>query len=158
MLKWLKRKQSCKDYLPVQCAWTYRNPMIVMMILWRRDSWKLWFNVMLRRGWPTSGTTAKSRGLFRNWDGRHFQEANRQLYEVMEADTYFKQQVELLYPGITKEVQPGRRGAFSRTAPTSEVTWHHEPNRSGIMQLVCELRNQRSWFPLASGRNSAKLW
>jgi len=66
----------------------------------------------------------------------HFQEANRQLYEVMEADTYFKQQVELLYPGITKEVQPGRRGAFSRTAPTSEVTWHHEPNRSGIMQLV----------------------
>ncbi len=67
---------------------------------------------------------------------RHFQEANRQLYEAFQKDSRFAQQMEDLYPGIIKGVQPGKRGAFSRNAPTKDVTWHHNPYEEGLLQLV----------------------
>jgi len=69
-------------------------------------------------------------------DERHFQEANRQLYEAFQADPQLAQQMERIYPGITQGVQPGPRGAFSRSAPTPDVTWHHHPDREGVLQLV----------------------
>ncbi|RJG25499.1 hypothetical protein DQX05_05200 [Paenibacillus thiaminolyticus] len=69
-------------------------------------------------------------------DARHFQEANRQLHEAFQVDPRFAQKMEALYPGITDGVKPGKRGAFPRKAPTQDVTWHHEPSREGILQLV----------------------
>lgn len=67
---------------------------------------------------------------------RHFQEANRQLHEQFQKDPVFAQQMEQLYPGINEGVQPGARGAYPRKPPTQDVTWHHEANREGVMQLV----------------------
>lgn len=69
-------------------------------------------------------------------DAKHFQEANKQLHEDFVKDPAFAQAMETLYPGIIDGVKPGPRGAYSRTAPTPDVTWHHEPNRVGILQLM----------------------
>lgn len=44
--------------------------------------------------------------------------------------------MENLYPGIIKGVQPGKRGAYSRKSPTKDVTWHHDSEREGILQLM----------------------
>jgi hypothetical protein len=75
-------------------------------------------------------------------DDRHNQEANRQLYQRMQADPEFANSLELHYPGITKGVSPGRRGAFSRTAPISSLTWHHETRRPGVLQLMLKAQHQ----------------
>ena len=69
-------------------------------------------------------------------DARHFQEANRQLLEASERESQFAQAMEILYPGIIEGVKPGKRGAYPRTHPTKDVTWHHEANRAGILQLI----------------------
>ena len=69
-------------------------------------------------------------------DERHFQEANKQLYNAFQADPEFAQLMESIYPGIVEGVKPGKRGAFSRKAPTKDVTWHHEATRSDILQLI----------------------
>ena len=69
-------------------------------------------------------------------DARHFQEANRQLHEAFERNPQFAQAMETLYPGIIEGVKLGKRGAYPRTHPTKEVTWHHEANRAGILQLM----------------------
>jgi RHS repeat-associated protein len=67
---------------------------------------------------------------------RHFQEGNRQLHEEFQADPDFARQMEQLYPGINEGVQPGPRGAYPREAPTPDTTWHHHPNREGVLQLI----------------------
>lgn len=69
-------------------------------------------------------------------DARHFQEANRQLHEAFEREPQFAQAMETLYPGIIEGVNPGKRGSYPRTKPTKAVTWHHEVNRAGILQLI----------------------
>jgi hypothetical protein len=68
-------------------------------------------------------------------DKAHFQDANKQLYQEMQANPQFSQMMERLHPGITKGIQPGARGAFPRRAPTKDVTWHHGVN-PGQVQLV----------------------
>ena len=73
---------------------------------------------------------------------RHFQNANEQLYNAFQKDSKFAQQMEELYPGINKGVQPGSRGKFSRNAPTKEVTWHHHADREGVLQLVPRNQHQ----------------
>lgn len=75
---------------------------------------------------------------------RHFQEANRQLYEAFQKDSTFAQQMEELYPGINKGVEPGARGASSRNAPTKDVTWHHNAEREGVLQLVPRSQHKAS--------------
>ena len=93
---------------------------------------------------------------------RHFQEANKQLYETFQKDSQFARQMEEIYPGINKGVKPGARGAFSRNAPTKEVTWHHHANREGVLQLVP--RNQHKEAGLIqkilnlNGRGGMKNW
>ncbi len=67
---------------------------------------------------------------------KHNQEANRQLHEQFVKDPKFAEGMEKLYPGITEGVKPGKRGAYPRKPPTKDVTWHHEPNREGVMQLM----------------------
>uniref|UniRef100_UPI0018E45665 HNH endonuclease n=1 Tax=Tsuneonella flava TaxID=2055955 RepID=UPI0018E45665 len=66
---------------------------------------------------------------------RHNQLSNQALHEAFEADPSFSTQMENLYPGIVDGVRPGVRGAYPRSAPTPDVTWHHGDN-PGQMQLV----------------------
>jgi hypothetical protein len=66
---------------------------------------------------------------------RHNQISNQALHEAFEADPAYAAQMESLYPGIVDGVRPGPRGAFPRSAPTSDVTWHHG-TQPGQMQLV----------------------
>ncbi|TVU71375.1 MULTISPECIES: HNH endonuclease [Cobetia] len=43
------------------------------------------------------------------------------------------------YTGIVQRVKPGVRGAHSRAAPypgENGLTWHHHPEREGVMQLI----------------------
>lgn len=68
-------------------------------------------------------------------DGKHFQEANRQLYYQMKNDPELKASLENKYPGIYEEVSPGKRGAFPREAPTG-TSWHHHERVGGLLQLV----------------------
>ncbi|MFD1801416.1 RHS repeat-associated core domain-containing protein [Mixta tenebrionis] len=77
--------------------------------------------------------------MYRMSDGKHFQEANRQLYYQMKNDPQFKATLEGKYPGIFEKVSPGKRGAFPRKAPTGigwETTWHHHERVAGLLQLV----------------------
>ena len=69
-------------------------------------------------------------------DAQHFQEANEQLHKVFDINPTFAQDMETLYPGIINGVQPGPRGAYPRRAPVNTLTWHHEANRPGVLQLV----------------------
>ena len=69
-------------------------------------------------------------------DAKHFQEANKQLHEAFVKDPAFAQAMETLYLGIIDGVKPGPRGAYPRKPPTPDVTWHHESNRVGILQLM----------------------
>ncbi len=66
---------------------------------------------------------------------RHNQISNQAMHEAFEADPVFAAQMENLYPGIVDGVNPGPRGAFPRSAPTSDVTWHHG-TQPGQMQLI----------------------
>ena len=69
-------------------------------------------------------------------DARHFQEANKQLHKVFDTNSTFAQDMETLYPGIVNGVQPGPRGSYPRKSPVNTLTWHHEANRPGVLQLV----------------------
>lgn len=66
---------------------------------------------------------------------RHNQLSNESLHEAFRDNPGFAAEMEKLYPGIVEGVQPGPRGAFSRSAPTPDVTWHHGET-PGKMQLV----------------------
>lgn len=39
-------------------------------------------------------------------------------------------------------MNPGRRGEFSRNAPTKEVPWHHHAKHEGVLQLVPRNQHQ----------------
>jgi len=95
-------------------------------------------------------------------DARHFQEANRQLYEAMQADVRFAAQMEELYPGIAKGVAPGPQGAFPRRPPTPDVTWHHNSSREGVLELMRRVEH-RSPGPVQQllhpdGRGGMEVW
>ncbi|WP_413208467.1 HNH endonuclease [Rhodospirillum sp. A1_3_36] len=66
---------------------------------------------------------------------RHNQISNQALHEAFEADPAYAARMESLYPGIVHGVRPGPRGAYPRSAPTPDVTWHHG-DTPGQMQLV----------------------
>lgn len=69
-------------------------------------------------------------------DRHHFAVANRQLHAAFQSDPAFAQAMNTMYPGIVDGVQPGPRGAYPRTSPHEDLTWHHEANRPGAMQLI----------------------
>ncbi|RZP74423.1 hypothetical protein D8T51_17095 [Vibrio vulnificus] len=69
-------------------------------------------------------------------DKVHFQDANKKLHEAMLADSSFAKSMEDMYPGITEGVKPGPRGAYPRRAPVRDLTWHHHPEKAGVMELV----------------------
>ena len=50
--------------------------------------------------------------MFRMSDGKHFQEANRQLYYKMNNDPSCRASLEEKFPGIFEKVSTGKRGAF----------------------------------------------
>lgn len=41
-------------------------------------------------------------------------------------------------------VEPGAKGAFSRNAPTKDVTWHHHPEREGVLRLIPRSQHKAS--------------
>lgn len=72
----------------------------------------------------------------------HFQEANRQLNEIMQADATFAKQMREMFPDITKTLTPNSRGGFPGISPSSELTWHHHPEREGVLQLLLFLEHK----------------
>ena len=74
-------------------------------------------------------------------DANHFRQANRQLYEMMQADPALAARLEADYPGITAHVTPGPRGGFADTSPPG-LTWHHDPQMPGNLQLVPRNQHQ----------------
>jgi len=68
--------------------------------------------------------------------GHHNAVGNKSLHETFNANPHFAAQMEKQYPGIIKNVSPGPKGAFSRSAPHSELTWHHDASSLGTLQLV----------------------
>jgi hypothetical protein len=66
---------------------------------------------------------------------RHNQFANESLHKSFEADSAFAAKMEAQYPGIVDGVRPGAKGAYPRTSPTSDVTWHHAPDK-GKLELL----------------------
>ena len=78
-------------------------------------------------------------------DRAHFQEGNRQLHERFETDSDFATTMDTQYPGIVDRVKPGPGGAHTRAAPypgREGLTWHHHPDREGVMQLVPRPQHQ----------------
>lgn len=64
---------------------------------------------------------------------KHFQEANRQLLSYLKVDTKFANMIEELIPNIqTTLVRPR---SISRNPP-KDWTWHHHPDKPGVLQLV----------------------
>jgi RHS repeat-associated protein len=63
----------------------------------------------------------------------HFQEANRILLVAMKADPMFAKQMEMLIPGVRRQIV-GLWGGISRHPP-DYWTWHHALD-PGVMQLV----------------------
>ena len=80
-------------------------------------------------------------GTFTASDANHFRQANRQLYEMMQADSTLAAELESEYPGITDHVTPGARGGFADTSPPG-LTWHHDPKTPGNLQLVPRNQHQ----------------
>jgi hypothetical protein len=86
-----------------------------------------WFDAKLQQGTHFPGQP----------DGVHFREANRQLWNRMQADPGFARGLEAEHPGITAFLTPGPRGGFPETTPASVgLTWHHSTPRKGIVELV----------------------
>ena len=73
-------------------------------------------------------------------DRHHFSQSNRQLHEPIQGDPEFANAMESLYPGVSEHVAPGPRGGLL-AEPPQDLTWHHHPDREGVMQLV--LREHR---------------
>ena len=69
----------------------------------------------------------------------HFQEANANLLNQMNADVGFATLMDDLIPGIRGQLA-GPRGGISRQAP-SGWTWHHA-SEPGVMQLVPRVQHQ----------------
>lgn len=80
-------------------------------------------------------------GTYQRSDGNHFRQMNEQLYRYMQVNPDQASQLEQLYPGIIQHVQPGARGGFSPSAPRGQ-SYHHDPSRPGILQLVPRSEHQ----------------
>ena len=71
----------------------------------------------------------------------HFRESNRALHEAFEADPEYAEAMESLYPGIRDHVAPGPRDGFA-DKPPKDLSWHHHPDRPGVMQLIPRAHHQ----------------
>ena len=67
-------------------------------------------------------------------DSEHFRRGNQSVYERLQKDSVFKQEMQTKYPGVVEHVQPNSRGNFSKYSPP-DMTWHHE-NQPGVLSLV----------------------
>lgn len=90
--------------------------------------------------------------------GFHFQQANRQLIEAMDADPGFAQQIESLIPGVRGQLVKPR--SFSREPPT-DWAWHHHAD-TGVLELVPRVQHeaagrlQQLFHP--GGRGGMNIW
>jgi len=74
-------------------------------------------------------------GTYTASDANHFRQANRRLYQILQSNPDLAAKLETQYPGITAHVTPGPRGGVADTSPPG-LTWHHDPNTPGNLQLV----------------------
>lgn len=98
-------------------------------------------------------------------DGRHFQEASRQLYHAMRNDPALMSSVEARYPGTFDHVTPRRLGddgiplgPVSRQAPPG-LTWHHHETVRGLLRLVDQIDHavrHGDYHP--TGRGGRAVW
>ncbi len=99
------------------------------------DEYSVAYEAKLEPGTHFPGRSARS----------HFQESNRQLHNAMRDNPDFASAMEAQYPGTSRGVAPGARGAHSGEAPLrgeNGLTWHHHPPRPGVMQLVPRAQHQ----------------
>jgi len=96
-------------------------------------------------------------------DRLHFQESNRQFYEMMQRDTQFKQAMETAFPGIGNSVRPFINGNFPSRPPIGHgLTWHHNAYEPGLMELIPRQQHiapgsvQKNLHPNQEG--GMKLW
>ena len=76
-------------------------------------------------------------------DRYHFQEANRQLHELMEKDKYMKNLFDESYPGLSDFVKPSKAGVYPAKPSTKiGLTWHHNSYREGLMELIPRIHHR----------------
>ncbi|MCA0371183.1 MAG: DUF637 domain-containing protein, partial [Proteobacteria bacterium] len=73
---------------------------------------------------------------------RHNQIGNEQLHRAFQLDPIYAARMEVLYPGIVRGVKPGPKGAFPRTAPTGDLTWHHDAYNMEILTLISKAHHE----------------
>jgi len=66
----------------------------------------------------------------------HNQVGNEHLHGVFQENPDFAEALEREFPGIRQGVEPGAKGAFSREAPTKELTWHHYSYEGRVLELM----------------------
>jgi len=74
-------------------------------------------------------------GTLRASDPNHLRQGNRQLHASFQRDPDLAQEMERQYPGIIQHVTPGPRGGMADTPPPG-LSWHHDPGKPGVLQLV----------------------
>ncbi|MCA9191115.1 MAG: HNH endonuclease [Planctomycetales bacterium] len=79
--------------------------------------------------------------LFLASDAKQFRECNRQLLTVLESNSYLANELEERFPGTRKFIEPGPRGGIT-DRPPPRLTWHHEPERPGVLQLIPRVQHQ----------------
>ena len=89
------------------------------------------YSTAFRTTLPSTSYPGKPRGF-------HFQQANRQLVQAMDADPRFAQQIESLIPGIREQFVKPR--SFSRQPPAG-WTWHHHRD-TGVLELVPRVQHE----------------
>ena len=89
------------------------------------------YSVAFRTKLPSSAYPGRSRAY-------HFQQANRQLIEAMDANPDLAARIEAMIPNIRQQLVHPR--SFSRQPPTG-WTWHHHAD-TGVMELVPRVQHE----------------
>ncbi|WP_445497322.1 RHS repeat-associated core domain-containing protein [Photorhabdus sp. SF281] len=69
---------------------------------------------------------------------KHFNNANKQLYEVIQKDPRL---AKALPPEVVAHVQPGPKGGFERTSPPNH-SWHHNAQNPTKIELIPRSQHQ----------------
>lgn len=89
------------------------------------------YSVAFRARLPSTDYPGQSRSF-------HFQQANRQLIEAMDADPQIARQIESLIPNIRSQLIKPR--SYSRQSPAG-WTWHHHSD-TGVLELIPRVQHE----------------
>ena len=90
-------------------------------------------------------------------DPEHFRRGNQSVYERMQREPAFKQEMQTKYPGVVEHVQPSKTGRFKST-PLPGMTWHHGDS-PGSLKLV-DYNDHRTYHKIyhPDGSGGRKKW